>query len=149
MNINVSVSAININVPAMLDDVRSARLWTYAATEWHRLYEPYVPYHEGMLFNTVTITGGNGKGEIHHTAPYARYLYNGEAYGPSFPIMRNGVIVGYRSPKGKPKHPTGKPLVYKRDQHPLATAKWDQAAQPTQLPKLIRSVQSYINSGRL
>lgn len=149
VKIDVSVSQVNIGIPEHLNEVRAKRFWTFAATEWHRLYEPYVPYHEGILANTVTIIGGRGNGEIHHTAPYARYQYHGKAYGPSYPIMQNGVIVGYRSPKGLPKHPTGKSLQYKRDQHPLASAFWDKAAQPTQLPKLIRTMQRYIDSGRL
>lgn len=149
MKLTVSVSEISIDIPRHLDKVRSGRFWTYAATEWHRLYEPYVPYHEGILANTVVITGERGNGTIEHTAPYARYQYYGKAYGPSYPIMQNGVIVGYRSPKGKPKHPTGKMLQYKRDQHPRASAQWDKAAQPTQLPKLIRTMQAYIDSGRL
>lgn len=149
MKITVSVTDVNIDIPKHIGDVQSAQFWTFAATEWHRLYEPFVPYHEGVLANTVVIIGGRGNGSIEHTVPYARYQYYGNAYGPSYPLMRNGVIVGYRSPAGKPKHPTGKKLVYKRDQHPLASAMWDQAARPTQLPKLIRSMQHYIDSGRL
>ena len=95
VKIDVSVSQVNIGIPEHLNEVRAKRFWTFAATEWHRLYEPYVPYHEGILANTVTIIGGRGNGEIHHTAPYARYQYHGKAYGPSYPIMQNGVIVGY------------------------------------------------------
>lgn len=45
------------------------------------------------------------------------------------------------------------PAVYKGDHmnfqkthHALACAHWDQAAQPTQAPKLIRSIEGYINA---
>ena len=38
---------------------------------------------------------------------------------------------------------------YRKDKHPLATARWDEAAAPTQKPKLIKSMQAYIDSGRL
>ncbi len=33
--------------------------------------------------------------------------------------------------------------------HPLATAKWDRAARPSQEDKLIDTLQDYIDSGRL
>lgn len=47
--------------------------WTFAATEWHRLYAPYVPRREGNLEEIVSFNPG----EIIHTRPYARYQYNG------------------------------------------------------------------------
>lgn len=59
-------------------------------------------------------------GTITHTVPYARRMY----YGEGFKFNRN----------------TG---------HPKASAKWDQAAAPTQLPKLAASMQAYIDQGRL
>lgn len=89
--------------------------WTYAASEWHRLYEPYVPMQMGMLKDTVSIRPK----EIEHTVPYAQYQYNGTGFN------------------------------FRRDMHPKASAKWDQAAAPTQLPRLASSLQAYIDSGRL
>ena len=67
-------------------------------------------------------------------------------YGPNYPITKNGVQVGYYSTPNRPKHPTGKKLKYK---NPKAAAKWDQVAAATQTPKLISSLQAYIDSGRL
>jgi hypothetical protein len=58
-------------------------------------------------------------GEIEHTAPYAHRMYNGEKFR------------------------------FDRTLHPKASAKWDQAAAPTQLPKLASSLQAYIDQGRL
>lgn len=49
------------------------RFWTFAATQWHRLYMPYVPFKTGTLANTVSISPG----EINHTVPYAHYQYEG------------------------------------------------------------------------
>ena len=89
--------------------------WTFAATEWHRLYEPYVPMQSGVLKDTVAIRPK----EIEHTVVYARYQYNGTDFN------------------------------FSREAHPKASAKWDQAAAPTQLPKLASSMQAYIDSGRL
>lgn len=38
---------------------------------------------------------------------------------------------------------------FRKDQHPLASCKWDRAAEPMQKPKLIQTLQRYIDSGRL
>ena len=38
---------------------------------------------------------------------------------------------------------------FRKDQHPLASREWDKAAKPTQLPKLVKSLQAYADSGRL
>ena len=66
---------ININTKALRDRVMNdSGFWTYAATEWHRLYSPYVPYKEGLLDNGAVITPG----QIEHAVPYARYQYYGE-----------------------------------------------------------------------
>ena len=80
-----------------------------------------------------------GSGEIKQVTPYARYLYYGKVYGPNFPIVRekdgtehivfgrysgDGIIIGWRSPKGKKKHPTGRDIQYSKDKHPLAGKMW-------------------------
>ena len=115
--------------------------WTFAASEWHRLYSPYVPSGDsGNLCNQVVIRPK----EIEHTAPYAHYQYEGIVYGPNYPITEGGRVVGFYSKA--PKRPTGKSLTYR---NPKASAKWDQAAAGTQLPKLVDSLQSYIDSGRI
>lgn len=38
---------------------------------------------------------------------------------------------------------------YRKDKHPLASAQWDKAAEPTEKPKLIAALQAYVDSGRL
>lgn len=68
-----SIERIDVDVQGHLSKVRSNAFWTFAATEWHRLYSPYVPYREGMLYNTVRITPK----QIEHVVPYARYIYEG------------------------------------------------------------------------
>lgn len=141
---NFEVTEVNINVPGHMDRVRSEKLWTFAASEWHRLYRPYCPFREGALYNTVNITGGGGEGMIEHTVPYAHYLYEGECYGPNVPISQGGAIVGYYSPV-KPKHPTGAMLHYSG----MGSRHWDEAARPTCLPLLQQSVQAFVDSGAL
>ena len=57
--------------------------------------------------------------EIEHYAPYARYQYEGH-------------------------------LDHSKSENPgKASRHWDQAAAPTQLPRLASSLQQYIDSGRL
>ena len=112
---------VSISVKTQIDSAKLARavendsqLWHFAASEWHRLYGPYVPFRTGTLENQVLITPG----EITHTAPYAAKCYSGN-------------------------------FNFRKDKHPHATAKWDEAAMPTQLPKLTKTLQAYVNSGRL
>jgi hypothetical protein len=143
--VRFDVSEIKIDIPKHLREVADPAFWTFAATEWHRLYMPYVPMRTGMLMSQVVITPG----QIEHTAPYAHYLYKGEVYGPNYPITEDGVAVGWRSPAGLPKHPTGRRLSFRHDLHPLASREWDQAARPTQEPKLVNAMQAYVDSGRL
>lgn len=85
--------------------------------------DPYVPMDEGMLAQTTVITPK----EVRYIQPYARYQYYGEVYGPNIPIKENGQVVGWFSPPGLPKHPTGRQMHYNTEKHPLATSKWDEA----------------------
>ena len=90
------------------------------------------------------ISGGNGEGTVEHTVPYAHYMYEGIAYGPNVPITQGGAVVGYFSPVA-PKHPTGGMLHYSG----MGSRHWDEAAKPTQLPMLVRSLQAFVDSGAL
>ena len=143
MQITIELESAKINARGMADKLENdSAFWTYAASEWHKLYSPYVPFESGTLRDSVTIAPKT----ITHNAPYAHYQYAGEVYGPNYPITQNGVRVGYFSPPNRPKHRTGGKLKYK---NPKAAAKWDQVAAATQTPKLISSLQAYIDSGRL
>lgn len=116
MKITISVADVRVDVHGITSRAKYDRaFWTFAASEWHRLYEPYVPMDEGTLYDTVAIRPK----EIEHTVPYARYQYNGSGFN------------------------------FRRDKNPQASAKWDKAAAPTQLPKLASSLQAYIDQGRL
>lgn len=143
MKITISLAEVNINTKALTSKLENDRgFWTYAANTWHKLYLPYVPFDQGPLRSQVSTRPK----EIEHTVPYAHYQYEGMVYGPNHPVMEKDRIVGYFSTRNRPKKPTGKRLKYK---NPKASAKWDKAAEPTQKPKLIRSLQKYIDDGRL
>lgn len=66
-------SEIHIDIKGKMDKVNGDKLGTFAATEWHRLYTPYVPMDTGALANTVQIRPW----EIEHTVPYAHRMYEG------------------------------------------------------------------------
>ena len=134
-----------IKVQGILNAVQSDKFWHYAAVQWHRLYKDWVPMKEGALYNQVTFAPK----EITHNVPYAHYQYEGKVYGPNFPIVQGGAVSGFFSLRNRPKHPTGGSLKHVQQLHPKACAKWDQAAAPTQLPKLVQELQNFVDSGGL
>lgn len=92
-----------------------------------KMCDPYVPFMEGVLSQSGLaqvkpglVTYGND------LVPYAHYIYEGEIYGPNIPIVENGEIVGWFSPPGKTKNPTGRQMSYTKDYHPRATRHWDE-----------------------
>ena len=145
----IELAEINIDTKKHLGKVRDPRFWKYAAQSWQKQYVDYVPMKSGTLFQQTTITSGQNWGQIEHTVPYARYVYYGEVYGPNYPIFQAGQIVGWYSPRGRAKHPTGRKMQYNRSLHPMATAEWDKAAEPQQRPKLIRELQAFVDRGGL
>ena len=73
MKITIDVVDININIRKRMNQVRSDKFGTYAATSWNRLYSPYVPFETGALQDTIRITPW----QIEHTVPYAAPMYYG------------------------------------------------------------------------
>lgn len=114
----VSVHITNLtNVKALTRAaVDNDAFWTYAASQWHRLYYDWIPMDTERLADNVTISPG----VITHNEPYAAFQYYG---GDGKRVIVN------RS----------------RDRHPLASSQWDEAAAPTQLPKLEASLEEYLD----
>lgn len=83
-------------------------------TEIHNLFaktiDPWVPYLEGPLSQTLEITPEY----VQYKQPYAHYQYYGEGFN----------------------HTT--------DYHPLASAKWDQAAMQTQRESFLEQVKQIL-----
>lgn len=77
-----------------------------------RYCDPKVPFETGLLKASPMTASSIGQGLLVYATPYARYLYYGEVYGPNIPIYEGGELAGWRSPKGKKKHPTGRKLTY-------------------------------------
>ena len=73
--------------------------------------DPYIPFEQGGLRNSVRYPDGVYGGEIEYDSPYAHYQYMGEIYGPNIPEKdASGNIIGWWSPPVK--EPTGRPITY-------------------------------------
>lgn len=90
-----------------------------------KMIDPWVPMREGVLAQSVQVSSEGLK----YPGPYAHYQYMGIVYGPNIPIFDKdtGDLIGWRSPKGKKKHPTDRKLRYSTEKHPLASSHWDKA----------------------
>lgn len=93
-------------------------------SECLRQMKPYTPFRTGVLEHSATLGTVIGSGEIMYNSPYARYQYYGVVYGPNIPLYENGVLVGFRSPRGKKKHPTDRQLQYSTSRRPQAQRLW-------------------------
>lgn len=91
----------------------------FMASTWWKLYDPFIPMDTGMLaHDTVDVYVQGDVGIIHHKAPYAEDAYN--AVGREF----------------------------RKEKHPLATAKWDEAAKTAgKKDVLIKDTQAFIKKG--
>lgn len=122
-----------------------------------KLINPYVPMDEGNLSQNLEITPKY----VRYNSVYAHYQYMGIVYAPNYPIMENGVIVGWRSPPGKgTKHPTDRKLGTPGElkdkagnviwefgynpRHPLATSHWDKVAMQTKKKLLEEGVKNIL-----
>ena len=106
-----------------LSELNTAQTMLAIHNQLAKMCDPYVPMQEGTLAQTVQISPSS----VTYTQPYARYQYYGEVYGPNIPIVENGEIVGWFSPPGQKKHPTGRYMTHSTEKHPLASSFWDKA----------------------
>lgn len=103
-----------------------------------KMCDPYVPMMDGDLSQTIEVTPEY----VRYKMPYAHYQYTGIVYGPNIPITEDGVIVGWFSPPGQPKFPTGYPIQYNTQMHPLATKEWDKAMMRDNKDEFLAEVQA-------
>lgn len=106
-----------------LSEINNSRTMLAIHNQLAKMCDPYVPMREGALAQTVQISPTG----VRYTQPYARYQYYGQVYGPNIPIIENGQIVGWFSPPGQKKHPTGQYMTHSTEMHPLASSFWDKA----------------------
>jgi hypothetical protein len=118
MEINRVVGSVHIKLDTSRIDGNIKQAHTKLNEQIVADCEPLVPFRQGALKNSVNYPDGISGDYIEYNTPYANYVYIGEVYGPNIPIKdAAGNLIGWRSPKDKPKHPTGRKMVY----HTLGT----------------------------
>lgn len=141
-NLIVELFDTPINLAKKHAGGKKINLWF--ANTCRRFMDPYVPADNLILAQNVDIDADENSGYITYKSPYAHYQWEGELYGPSFPVMEGGEVVGFWSPPIK--YPTGDKLHYSTYRHPLATDHWDKAMLAARKGDLIESVERYLNN---
>lgn len=103
---------------------RLNRAQAFIDSECMRRMAPYTPMRSGLLTESVKLGTVIGSGELRYLSPYARYLYYGEIYGPNIPISEGNQLVGFFSPPGQKKHPTGREMTYDTSRRAQAGKLW-------------------------
>lgn len=118
------------------------KLMLHAHSRFAEYCAAYVPMENGTLSKSTNITPDF----VEWTQKYAHYMYMGEIYGPNIPIKDDttGTIIGYFSPLGKQKHPTGRRLTYSKEVHPQATDHWGDAAVAAHMADLLEDIGKHI-----
>ena len=106
--------------------------------------QPYVPASpDRTLEFSAQVSTEIGSGTVVWNTPYAHYQYMGIVYGPNIPIIdpETGVIMGWFSPPGRPKHPTDRELTYDKSQNPMAGPHWVERMKADRLDELIEGAK--------
>lgn len=135
-------------VPALCDDVCGQQAQLFAANEFKRIMEPYVPADaQVILARSARVTATKRSGTIIYSTPYAHYQYEGKLFVD--PITKKGAFTDgerFWSRPGVPKIPTGRRLHYNTFKHPLATDHWDKAAFIARGDELAEALTRYIDA---
>ena len=110
----------------------------FLASEVARFCDPYVPFAQGALKNSVVIAEDGST--LTYPGPYAHYQYEGRAMGPNIPIFQGGQLVGFFS-RG-PKRYTGTSLTYHGA--PMRGPKWDRRMLADKRDALCKSLAAYV-----
>lgn len=100
----------------------------------------YVPFDEGALARSPYTN--YEPGQLVYDTPYARYHYYGEVMGPNIPIVENGQVVGFFSPKNRRKYLTGRSLKYQGA--PKRGAFWFTRMKADHLNDIIQEAQDAV-----
>lgn len=123
MKVNIDVNVNTTKLAKEFEALKDDNVMYEIHDLFAKMCDPYVPMQEGVLSQSVQIH----KDSINYAGPYAHYMYVGEVYGPNIPIIEDGIVVGWFSPPGQKKKPTGREIQYDKEKHPLASKEWDKA----------------------
>lgn len=132
-------------IKARLGIEPNGRIQKFFTSECAKAMDKYVPYDEGNLADYRIEDN-----LIIYEQPYAHYMYEGKVMGPNIPIKEDGIITGWFSPKGKPKHYTGKDIDYSKSKargHNFAGPNWDKRMWTAEKDDIIKRVQKEIERG--
>lgn len=101
---------------------------------------PYVPASPDRTLENSVLSDVD-KGQVIWNTPYAHYQYTGEVYGPNIPIIQDGILMGFFSPPGRPKAPTGRELTYDTSQNPLAGPRWFERMKADHLSDILEEAR--------
>ena len=62
----------------------------FLANQAAKFMDPYVPADNLVLAQNIFITADDDCGHIIYNSPYAHYQWEGELYGPNYPITDGG-----------------------------------------------------------
>ena len=109
---------------------------------------PYVPASpDRTLEFSAQVSTEIGSGQVIWNTPYAHYQYMGVVYGPNIPIIQDGVLMGWFSPPGRPKHPTDRELTYDTSQNPMAGPYWFERMKADRLNDILDEARSAMLQG--
>jgi hypothetical protein len=113
--------------------------------------QPYVPASpDRTLEFSAQVSTEIGSGTVIWNTPYAHYQYMGIVYGPNIPIIdpETGVLMGWFSPPGRPKHPTDRELTYDTSQNPMAGPYWFERMKADRLRDILDAAGRAASPGR-
>lgn len=113
--------------------------------------QPYVPASpDRTLEFSAQVSTDIGSGTVMWNTPYAHYQYAGIVYGPNIPIIdpETGVLMGWFSPPGRPKHPTDRELTYDTSQNPMAGPYWFERMKADRLRDILSAAQRAATQGK-
>jgi hypothetical protein len=112
--------------------------------------QPYVPASpDRTLEFSAQVSTDIGSGMVIWNTPYAHYQYAGIVYGPNIPIIdpETGVLMGWFSPPGRPKHPTDRNLTYNTSQNPMAGPYWFERMKADRLGDILDAAANAVMQG--
>ena len=121
----------------------NADVGEYLAQTWVKYFAKYTPVQEGVLRSNVTTKPF----EVTYESPYAHYQWEGIKYvDPEYGVSGwfNPTSGTWFSRPGITKVPSGEPLHYSKEQNPLATSHWEQAAYDAFKDIVAHDVSNYI-----
>lgn len=104
----------------------------------------YAPWETGTMAKNAYNATQIGSGKVVYPGPYAHYQYYGEVYGPNIPVFEDdsGIPTRWYSPKGRKKHPTGRPLKHSTDVNPLAGPFWFERMKADRLKDILQEAKN-------